>query len=274
MNATEDGVEPVGEAPELTAQSQPEPKHFGQQSVWLHFEDRWNEVLVPAQATVCRHLVITPVVGWAEDRGLYFRGTLALTHGPTGAQLAASTYVTGLTELAASLQGFDWEFEEPGHLMKPENAALADAVRGAIRAWQSDDGFSGPVTLWGDDDEKRAAREREPAITLLSEQLDWWPAHLTSIRERQLDNNNSAAWHEGLSNSVHGWGMTYLLAVLHRVAPEVADIAARRLVVEFDAGDRLGEWVFQWSQELKDGNPLTLTGIPDVDPLATFGARA
>lgn len=34
MNATEDGVEPVGEAPELTAQSQPEPKHFGQQSVW------------------------------------------------------------------------------------------------------------------------------------------------------------------------------------------------------------------------------------------------
>ena len=66
--------------------------------------------------------------------------------------------------------------------------------------------------------------------------------------------------------------MTYLLAVLARVAPEVADIAARRIVAEWDAGDTMGEWVHQWSQELEAGGQLTLHGIPDADPLAKFGA--
>lgn len=277
MNATEDGTEPLGEAPpELSGQCSPELKGFVRQAIPLSIDGKERRtVWVPAQPTVCPQLVIAPAVGCSKDGGnLRFRGTLALTHTHTGAQLVESTYVSGLEKLAAALKHFDWDFDTRNHFARPENADLADAVRAAIRDWQMDEGYSGPVSLWGDDEDKRAAREREPATTLLREQLDWWPAQYKSIRERELISKNREAWHEAISCSVNGWGMTYLLAVLQRVDPKVADIAARRLVAEFDAGDGLGEWVFQWSQELDSGRPLTLHGIPDLDPLTHFEASA
>lgn len=71
----------------------------------------------------------------------------ALTHTHTGAQLVESTYVSGLEKLAAALKRFDWDFDTRNHFAKPENAGMADAVRGAIRDWQEDEGYSGPVSL-------------------------------------------------------------------------------------------------------------------------------
>lgn len=271
MNATDDGTEPIGEAPELT-HTDTAPKGLVHQSIPLKIGSTTTTVQVPAQPTDCPYLVIAPAIGsTADGKSPRFRGTLALTHTRTGAVLAESTYVRGLEKLAAALTTFHWDFDTRDHFAQPNNTDMANAVRQIIRDWQIDQGYSGPVSLYGDDDDKRAAREREPATTLLREQLHWWTDQYKSIHERELIRKNQEAWYEAISCSVNGWGMTYLLAVLQRVAPDVADIAARRLVAEFDAGDTMGEWVFQWSQEMDSGKPLTLHGIPDVDPLAQFG---
>lgn len=275
MNTTEDVTEPTGEVSRVAARHHRDVNGYVQQLIPVTIGGAQRAVLVPAQTTDCPHLVIAPAVGCSKDGSrLRLRGTVALIHTGTGASLAEGTYVDGLAKLAIALKDFDWEFNTRDHFSHPENATMATAVRDAIRDWQMDEGFSGQVSLPGDDDEKRAAREREPAATLLREQLHWWQSHYKSIHERDLYSTNPDAWHAALSSSVNGWGMAYLLAVLQRVNPSVADIAARRLVAEFEAGDGLGEWAFQWGQELDSGRPLTLHGIPDADPLAPFEAGA
>lgn len=273
MNACEDGTEPLGEAPELTGRSHRDPSEFVHQALTVIADGEQRTVWVPAQTTRCPRLVITPAVAWSDGH-VRFRGALALTHTLTGAPLVHSSSAAGLEKLADALTGFEWDFSARDHFAKPENAALAGAVRTIIRDWETDEGFTGPVAVWGDDKDKRDAREREPAGTFLREQLDWWPKQYKSVHDRDLMSKNRDAWHEAIFSSVNGWGMTYLLAVLQRIAPDVADIAARRLMLEFDAGDGLGEWIFQWRQELAEGKPLTLHGIPDADPLAQFGATA
>lgn len=113
MNATEDGTEPLGEAPpELSRQCGPELKDFVRQAIPLIIDgERRRTVWVPAQPTVCPQLVIAPAVGCSKDgRNLRFRGTFALTHTHTGAQLVESTYVSGLEKLADVLKHFDWDF--------------------------------------------------------------------------------------------------------------------------------------------------------------------
>lgn len=278
MNTSEDGTEPLGEAPtDISATTRKVTKGFVQQQITTSAGDKTVTVQVPAQVTECPHLVITPAIGYnLNGTRPILRGRLDLTHAPTGTPLLINGHddARGLEELAAALKDIDWEFTERDHFHRPENADMAAAAREIIRRWQIAEGDYGPVALWGDDEEKRAAREREPAMTLLREQLDGWAAQSQSIHDRDLTNTNKEAWLQALSSSVNGWGMTYLLAVLQRIAPDVADIAARRLVAEFEAGDSMGEWIFQWSQELGSGRPLSLHGIPDPDPLAEFAANA
>jgi len=273
MNASEDGIEPLGEAPDVAQQAQ-DPNRFVQQAIPLVFEGRPRTVWVPAQATECPQLVITPVVTYHADGALRFRGTLALTHTRTGRNLVHSTYVAGLEKLAAALKELDWSFDDPGHFAKPDNAEMAGAVRDVIRTWQIDGGYSGPVSLWGDDEDKKAARNAAPALALLREDLEWWPQHRKAIDEGDLFNTNQDAWRSALECSVRTYSVTYLLAVLMRVDPQAADVAARQLTHELDAGDQLGEWMFQWARELEAGEPLTLHGIPAADPLAGFGVSA
>lgn len=260
-------------ARDLSTQSPAELEQLVHQAIPLRVDGRQHTVQVFAQPTQCPQLVITPAVESSPDRRrLRFRGALALTHTRTGALLAENADAERLEMLAVALKDFDWSFDELNHFTAAENAEVTNAVREVIRSWQMDEAYSGSVTLWGEDADKRAAREREPATTLLREQLDWWPAHFKSILGPDSIKANADAWREAISCSVQGWGMAYLLAVLQRVDPTVADVAARQLVAEFDAGDGLGEWVFQWSQELAASKPLTLPGIPDADPLTRFGA--
>lgn len=273
MNATEDGIEPLGEAPDVTPKTQ-DPNRFAQQAIPLLFEGQRRTVWVPAQATECPQLVITPAVSYREDGTLRFRGALALTHTRTGHRLVHSTYAPGLEKLAAELKELDWSFDDRNHFSKPENADMAAAARDIIRTWQIDGGYSGPVSLWGDDEEAKAARNAAPALALLREDLEWWPKHRRAIQEGDLFNTNKDAWQAALACSVQTYSVTYLLAVLMRVDPQAADVAARQLTRELDAGDQLGEWMFQWARELDAGEPLTLHGIPDGDPLAQFGVRA
>lgn len=229
---------------------------------------------IVAMPTECPQLVITPSVEHrVEDPSTpRLAGGLTLTHLGTGAAVAHSGGAGQLEKLAAQLKDFNWDFTDRQYFTRPENAETLQAVSTVVREWQMGDAYGCPVSLWGDDEEKKAERDRDPAGTLLREQLDWWPKHYKAIHDRDLINTNKDAWHAEISCSVNGFGMAYLLAVLMRIDPKVADIAGRRLTAEFDAGDQLGEWVYQWTEELAAGKPLTLYGIPDAVPLAGFGA--
>ncbi|MCA4726652.1 hypothetical protein [Mycolicibacterium fortuitum] len=217
---------------------------------------------VTASPTDVPHFVVTPTLGRGKHGRVVLTGKLALTHTLTGRHVAVSDSFERLNTLAQQLAEFDWDFTNPNRSRDMRGAAEI------IRQWQLSDAYDGPAHLWGDDAEMKAAREREPATTLLAEQLQWWIAHSTATRESDLYDTNNAAWHAQLSASVQGYGLTYLLAVLRQIDPTVADIAARDLVAAFDAGDSLGESIWQWRNELAEGQPLTLRGIPAHDPLS------
>jgi hypothetical protein len=57
---------------------------------------------------------------------------------------------------------------------------------------------------------------------------------------------------------VSAFSETYLLGVLRSIDPAVADKAAAALADQLDAGDALGEWVYQWREEIDLGEPMTL----------------
>lgn len=241
----------------MTEQSQPAVSEFVTQPVKLAAAT----VQVTASPTATPHLVVTPMLGRLKDGRLVLNGKLALTHAPTGRHITVGDSFDSLNALAQQLAEFDWEFTDPNHTRSMSDAATV------IREWQLAGAYQGPATLWSDDDELKAAREREPATTLLAEHLQWWIDHSKGIRESELYDKNRDAWYANMSTSVMAYGLIYLLAVVRTIDPKVADIAARDLVSAFDAGDSLGEWVWQWRDELAQGHSLTLHGIPTPDPL-------
>lgn len=61
-----------------------------------------------------------------------------------------------------------------------------------------------------------------------------------------------------IARQVELFGVVYLLAALRQLDPERADRAACFLAEQWDAGDSLDEWIYQWREELESGAPLTL----------------
>lgn len=61
-----------------------------------------------------------------------------------------------------------------------------------------------------------------------------------------------------LSRVVDLYGQIYLLGAVRHFAPDDADRVAADLALAWEAGDSLGEWVYQWRQELDAGRPLTI----------------
>ncbi|MGA5542725.1 hypothetical protein ACPCIR_12810 [Mycobacterium sp. NPDC051198] len=228
------------------------------------------------EPTVCPHLVITPGIASDKDGRVYFSGGVTLTHTGTGRGLASDMYSYQLHQLAQKLTDelpeFNWNFTDINHLHT--HTAERDAAAAIIRDWQMADVNRRPVRLYGDDDAKAAARESDPAATLLGENLEWWIEHSKNYMDGlDWDNpDHQRARAAEINSSVNGYAFIYLLAVLQRIDPKVADLAARDLVGNFDAGDSLGEWVWQWREEFAEGKPLSLRGIPDADPLADFTA--
>lgn len=230
---------------------------------------------VLAQITDCEYLVITPTFGRNKAGARELSGGLSLTHTLTGRAIAHQEYPNKLTDLAKLLAKFDWNFTDPDYFKKPESAEMRDGIRDAYREWRLDDAYQGPVHYASDSDEVKAAREKDPAGTLLGEHLEWWMKHSKAMWSKDEPNfptleTNPQAWHAQVEVSVQSYGLIYLLAVLRAIDPRTADTAARDLVKQFDHGDTLGEWIWQWHDELVAGKPLTLHGIPDGDPLAEF----
>lgn len=237
----------------------------------IYISDPARPVTVSASQTACSHLVVTPRLGTASDSdALVFAGGLTLVHTNTGRTVASHHDHRQLTELAATLTEFDWEFDTADHFARVENTEQRDAIAQKIRAWQMNDAYTGEVSYFGDDEATKAARNNDPAGTMLREQLDWWVKHSEATWQNPSVDDNPQAWHANIATTVNGFGLIYLLAVLRASAPDIADVAARNLVVQYDCGDSLGEWVYQWREELAAGKSPTLHGIPDSNPLSEF----
>ncbi|ORB55222.1 hypothetical protein BST43_15230 [Mycobacteroides saopaulense] len=227
------------------------------------------------EPTVCPQLVVTPAVAVDLETGrLCFTGGVALTHIGTGRAVETDTRSHRLHQLAQmlteQLPEFDWNFADIGHFYA--HPAKREAACAVIREWHMADAPQGPINFMDDDETTKAARENDPAGTLLAEQLDWWIKHAES-RMNGLDWDNpdhQRARMAEIGVSCQGYATIYLLAVLRAIDPKVAAIAARDLVAALDAGDVMGEWVWQWRQEHADGKPLSLRGIPAAELLSDF----
>lgn len=225
-----------------------------------------------AQTTSCPFLVITPGV----DAEGGFAGGFSLTHTLTG--LRVGDYQENprdLAVLAERLGELDWDFDDPEHFKRSENTDRLKAVQAAYWEWEKSHAYQGPIHYMMDPDDVKAARENDPAGTMLAEHIDVWVKHAKALRDSECktipsfaENPEARAAH--LARSCEAYGLIYLLAVVRAIDPSVADIAARDLVAQYDAGDTMGEWVYQWSEELAAGRPLTLRGIPSGDPLQAF----
>lgn len=222
---------------------------------------------VSALRTEVSELVITPALRQTDDGTLTFTGHLQLVHLPTGRMIANGTSCPRLQDLANRLAAFGWGFTDAGHYAAAVNKDERDRIVAVIREWEMAAADDGPVGYSGESDEKIAARQAAPAATMLREHI----ASFIDTENRRRDlkwEDSKELWMASVAYCCEAYGVVYLLAVLRSIDPAVADIAARDLVGAWDCGDSLGEWVYQWGEELAAGKPLTLHGIPTADPLA------
>ncbi|CAN5144453.1 hypothetical protein BH11ACT6_BH11ACT6_34620 [soil metagenome] len=229
-------------------------------------------VVVSAVPTACEHLVITPSVSLDSDGAPVFTGGQRITHRHTGLAIAAHNETSArLQFLAEQLAQFEWNFTDPHHFKSPANTDTLTAIIEAVRTWQTQDADYGPTHFSGESESKQAARVSAPAETFLRESLETWLAQSKWLHDPEHDMINKpaefAAW---IGTSVNGYIGAYLLAVLRATDPAVADQAARSLVAALEFGDTLGEWIWQWNDELAAGKPLTLWGIPTPGAMADF----
>lgn len=231
-----------------------------------------RQVRVTGQPTACPHLLITPRVAVRADGALSFTDGLVLAHAPTGRIVVGGESATRLLRLAELLAGFDWSFTDFDNVASDTLKLIGKVVQ----RWRLEDASSIPgVLLYGETEAQRAERESAPARALLVEHLEWWQRHNESrvmATGTSVDPATEQAWRDGVNTSVEGYGVIYLMAVLWRTNPTVADIAARMLTLAWDAGDSMGEWVYQWRKELADNHPLTLHAIPEADPLESLAS--
>lgn len=228
-------------------------------------------VAVLGEPTANPHLVVIPGVA----HGLSWTGSFVLLHVPTGRSVSTGDAVV-LRDLAERLSGLDWSFTDdpPADL----RAAVYAAVRAAAMTEPSGQEFPAH-DAWG----RGEAGGGLPRLAqpLIAEFLDdYQSAHNRTVGPDAIplrvpdpdnpDGRPNPDWDHAIMAKVHDYGLAYLLAALHRIDPEVADSAAAALADAWDDGDGLGEWVYQWRQELAAGRPLTLPGIPG-DPGEILG---
>lgn len=244
----------------------PEPGHMTITSVATKSS---GSIAVSAVTTAVPELMITPAIVESEAGAARIDGgELQLTHAHTGRSVIRGSY-NELQDLAGKLADIPWTFTDPEHFKDPANSAALQQVQAIIREWMTVEDNGAPICLMGDDEADAAARGAEPSQTLLREQLDWWLKHAKSIHDRNLFEDNKALWYESISTEVQGFGVIYLIAVLRQIDPAVADIASRHLYASWDSGE-VGEWVYDWSEQLAAGKPLSIYAIPKAGAMAEF----
>ncbi|MFE3059094.1 hypothetical protein [Nocardia sp. NPDC059239] len=227
-------------------------------------DDRYAEVI---GEMVTEHFALVPALT-VDDAGTvqfadYGR---SLTHIPSGRRVALDSWFD-MRRYARELEAtdIDWDGLDPSAISPEQSAAILEARKRAIG---SADTSEWPWPKWAGD-------ETQPALSLLATTLDSAVmqqkrfdaiqdieasvAKLDADLGRKVGSDLLAAW-SGLS--VNEFGVAYLLAVLQRIDPAAADLAARHLVNMWEDGGIIGERAYLWRQELADGQPLALEGFP------------
>jgi hypothetical protein len=185
-----------------------------------------------------------------------YSGHWEIVHQPTGRRLA-STYLTRpdqLRKVVDKVADLDWT---PATVAEYATTGHGKRLAAAIRQVEMAD----PPRFGGDRPDTAVA-----LIGHLLDQLNHQPAEPIPASDPR--------WPLYVIARVSAYGMVWCLAALKRVDPAAADSAAARLAAAWEAGDGIGEWSWQWAQELGAGEPLTLYGIPSPSPGAVFAATA
>ncbi len=220
-----------------------------------------HEVSVTAEATASPHFAIAPEIGIGPDGDQLLTGRLNLCHIPSGTVVVREQSGLDFHAVIPILQRYgDWSSKPD---FAPEQVADLRRELFAVVAQQNEEW---PWPKWAGD-------ASTPALSLLASQLDEAlngdqrrearRAIASHIADSELARKVESEFAWAAAESTTGtYGVIYLLAVLHRINPEAADRAARDLASAWEAGDSLGEWEYQWREELGHGNPLSLRGFP------------
>jgi hypothetical protein len=223
-------------------------------------------VTVTGERTDCPYLAIAP--GFAKDG---VSGLLVLTHIPTGRRLPVLPIEKErLRKLAAAVAHLDWDFTDPAGFTAETRDGFLKARR-EIEGAEGEEIFTEYPKNWGRGEDALPG----DADAMVKWLLDGWQAthdqmhnrdHPRKISMDGPDGKPNWEWIAGSIRQVDVFGMAYLLAALRRVAPDVADHATAFLAEQWAAGDSIGEWVWQWQDELRKGEPLRLPAVPSPEP--------
>lgn len=223
---------------------------------------------VTGETTPTEYLVITP--GFSEGK---FSDLHWLVHAPTGLQLTRG-FPDKLREIAARLSHLDWENVTTNDFPQAKQAARV------IKEAQ----FTDPTAVelpahdaWGPDGRGQGLqRAAIPMAEAFLADLHHNSQKLSGDNAVPLDvpdpespggTRVNPMWTFSVSRKVQDFGLVYLLLVLNRVDPEVADSAAGFLADAWHTGDAVDEWAWEWQQALAKGEVPVLRGVPELGEL-------
>ncbi|MEU2043620.1 hypothetical protein [Nocardia niwae] len=212
---------------------------------------------------VTPHFAIVPVITTHDDGTLGFADHgQALTHIPTGLAVTFDGLIDQ-RRYAAVLEELPIDWAGLTQLTNEQRTRIREAH---LSMWtEPSDGLPWP---------KWAGDESTPALSLIVHQLDDELDNDKHRRQMRDALEKQVAAHDPeLGRTVHGhllmsrvvetvnsYAVVYLLAVLIRIDPAAADRAARHLAMSLEHSDNVGEWLYQWRQEIAVGMPVQLPG--------------
>lgn len=241
---------------------------------------------VYAEPTAAQHLFIAPGTTAAGGYAMHY----SLTHGPTGLALIWDASPDKLRAYAEKLAHLDWSFTTKEQFASDELAPLRTEAKTLLRdsSWTDPSAVDLPAhDGWGPDGKGQGLpRAAIPAAQRSLEELQNGFARLhgdDDAKRIPMDipdagsprgvkpNPEFLHW---IIRNVQEFGIAYLLLVLHRVDPQAGDSAAAWLADQWEAGDSLGEWAWEWHQALIKGEQLEVPGVPHLGPLLAEAAQA
>lgn len=221
-------------------------------------------VTVTAERTACPFLVIAPVI---DRNGL--TETVTLVHTRTGSVAPGGLMSTpaDLRTLAAAVAHLDWDFDDPTAAPK----ATIEGFKAARFEFETSNGerFVAAYPDGWQDNPRKIPGTADAMVRWLLDSY-WAISDRTfglgpEVIPASIDDKINPEFVTACREKTDLFGLIYLLATLRRVAPTVADHATAFLAGQWDYGDSLGEWVWQWREEIEKGEPLKLPAVPSPE---------
>lgn len=228
-------------------------------------------VMVLGEQTDVEHLVIAPHI---TGDGTFAYSGFCLTHAPTGRGVTTSHSPDELRETARRLAHIDWSFTDPT-AFKPHAPEAARIIM-ETRATDPTAVELPAHDAWGKDGKGKGlqrsaigqARDVLADFQLAAKKTfgkDAVPLVIPgSVTEDDPHGESNPEWHLWMQRTVHDFGLAYLLLVLHRLNPAVADSAAAWLADTWKCGESLGAWAWEWHEALVKDEPFNTLDLPGV----------